>query len=48
MIENTGGDAGGFAGLALAPELCRALSGLGYEEPTPIQRSRHPAAAGGP
>jgi ATP-dependent RNA helicase DeaD len=28
--------------LALAPELCRALSGLGYEEPTPIQRAAIP------
>ncbi|GAA2676479.1 DEAD/DEAH box helicase [Actinoplanes palleronii] len=29
---------GGFAGLGLRPELLRALSDLGYEEPTPIQR----------
>jgi ATP-dependent RNA helicase DeaD len=38
------GDEGvsGFADLALAPELCRALSGLGYEEPTPIQRAAIP------
>ncbi|GIF14911.1 DEAD/DEAH box helicase [Actinoplanes teichomyceticus] len=28
----------GFAGLGLRPELLRALSDLGYEEPTPIQR----------
>jgi ATP-dependent RNA helicase DeaD len=42
MIENTGGDASGFADLALAPELCHALSGLGYEEPTPIQRAAIP------
>ncbi len=28
----------GFADLALRPELLEALSGLGYEEPTPIQR----------
>ena len=34
--------ASGFADLALAPELCRALSGLGYEEPTPIQRAAIP------
>ncbi|MDY7088751.1 MAG: DEAD/DEAH box helicase, partial [Actinomycetota bacterium] len=27
-----------FAALGLRPELLRALSGLGYEEPTPIQR----------
>jgi len=38
MIEDNGGGASGFADLTLAPELCRALSGLGYEEPTPIQR----------
>ena len=42
MIENTGGDASGFAELALAPELRHALSGLGYEEPTPIQRAAIP------
>jgi ATP-dependent RNA helicase DeaD len=28
----------GFAGLGLRPELLRALTDLGYEEPTPIQR----------
>src|SRR5690242_12753274 len=42
MIENIGGDASGFADLALAPELRHALSGLGYEEPTPIQRAAIP------
>ena len=42
MIENTGGGASGFADLALAPELRHALSGLGYEEPTPIQRAAIP------
>jgi ATP-dependent RNA helicase DeaD len=42
MIENNGGGANGFADLTLAPELCRALSGLGYEEPTPIQRAAIP------
>jgi ATP-dependent RNA helicase DeaD len=31
-----------FADLALRPELLRALSGLGYEEPTPIQREAIP------
>ncbi len=30
--------AGGFADLGLRPEVLRALTGLGYEEPTPIQR----------
>src|ERR1700730_10298941 len=42
MIEGNDGGASGFADLALAPELCRALSGLGYEEPTPIQRAAIP------
>ena len=42
MIESNEGDARGFAELALAPELCRALAGLGYEEPTPIQRAAIP------
>jgi ATP-dependent RNA helicase DeaD len=31
-----------FAELALRPELLEALSGLGYEEPTPIQREAIP------
>ena len=42
MTEDNGEGASGFADLALAPELCRALSGLGYEEPTPIQRAAIP------
>jgi ATP-dependent RNA helicase DeaD len=42
MIEGNDKGAGGFADLALAPELCHALSGLGYEEPTPIQRAAIP------
>ena len=42
MMGDNGGRAGGFADLALAPELCRALSGLGYEEPTPIQLAAIP------
>jgi ATP-dependent RNA helicase DeaD len=37
----------GFAGLGLAPELCRALVGLGYEEPTPIQRAAIPPLLAG-
>jgi ATP-dependent RNA helicase DeaD len=41
-IERNDRGASGFADLALAPELCRALSGLGYEEPTPIQRAAIP------
>ena len=47
MIEDDGGDAGGFADLALAPELCQVLSGLGYEEPTPIQLAAIPPLLGG-
>src|SRR5579864_6045789 len=41
------GDASGFAGLGLGPGLCRALSGLGYEEPTPIQRAAVPPLIAG-
>ena len=36
-----------FADLALRPELLRALSGLGYEEPTPIQREAIPSLLSG-
>lgn len=42
VIEDNGGGASAFAGLTLAPELCNALSGLGYEEPTPIQQAAIP------
>jgi ATP-dependent RNA helicase DeaD len=37
----------GFAELELRPELVRALSRLGYEEPTPIQRLAIPALLAG-
>src|SRR5512138_313795 len=37
----------GFAGLGLRAELLRALSVLGYEEPTPIQREAIPPLIGG-
>ncbi|HTX82474.1 MAG TPA: DEAD/DEAH box helicase [Streptosporangiaceae bacterium] len=47
MIENTVESAGGFADLALAPELRHALSGLGYEEPTPIQQAAIPPLLAG-
>jgi ATP-dependent RNA helicase DeaD len=47
MSEDNGGGAGGFADLTLAPELCHALSGLGYEEPTPIQRAAIPPLLAG-
>ena len=40
-------DASGFAELGLAPGLCRALAGLGYEEPTPIQRAAVPPLIAG-
>jgi ATP-dependent RNA helicase DeaD len=40
-------DASGFAELGLVPGLCRALSGLGYEEPTPIQRAAVPPLIAG-
>ncbi len=32
----------GFAGLGLGPELLSALTALGYEEPTPVQRAAIP------
>lgn len=47
LSEDIGADAGGFAELALTPELCRALSALGYEEPTPIQRAAIPPLLAG-
>ncbi len=42
MIPNAADDTGGFADLGLRPELLRAITGLGYEEPTPIQREAIP------
>lgn len=42
MGLNASEDAAGFADLALGPELLHALAGLGYEEPTPIQREAIP------
>ena len=56
MLDEQGGcslagddnaDASGFAELGLAPGLCRVLSGLGYEEPTPIQRAAVPPLIAG-
>jgi ATP-dependent RNA helicase DeaD len=47
MTDGNGGGVGGFADLALAPELCRALSGLGYEDPTPIQKAAIPPLLAG-
>ncbi len=39
--------AGGFAELGLDPRLTEPLAGLGYNEPTPIQRQAIPAILGG-
>ena len=36
--DNTDTTVGGFADLGLRPEVLKALTALGYEEPTPIQR----------
>ncbi|MGH3261917.1 MAG: DEAD/DEAH box helicase, partial [Trebonia sp.] len=47
MTGQHGGDATDFAGLGLAPELCRALAGLGYAAPTPIQRAAIPPLLAG-
>ncbi|WP_305789876.1 DEAD/DEAH box helicase [Symbioplanes lichenis] len=40
--DAAGPDEAGFAGLGLRPELLEALTALGYEEPTPIQREAIP------
>src|SRR5258705_7115325 len=42
MTLNATDDPASFADLALRPELLLALSDLGYEEPTPIQREAIP------
>ncbi|WP_199430879.1 DEAD/DEAH box helicase [Qaidamihabitans albus] len=47
MTLNEPDGAGTFADLELRPELLRALSGLGYEEPTPIQREAIPPLLAG-
>src|SRR5215472_5041739 len=47
MTMGNGEGVSGFADLTLAPELCQALSGLGYEEPTPIQRAAIPSLLAG-
>src|SRR5690349_4952785 len=47
MSEPLFADATGFAGLALRPELLQALTSLGYEEPTPIQREAIPPLLAG-
>jgi ATP-dependent RNA helicase DeaD len=47
MSEHPFTDGTGFAALALRPELMKALSALGYEEPTPIQREAIPPLLAG-
>jgi ATP-dependent RNA helicase DeaD len=47
IADGTPADGEGFPGLALAPELCNALAGLGYTEPTPIQRAAIPSLLDG-
>ncbi|GAB2842410.1 DEAD/DEAH box helicase [Actinoallomurus bryophytorum] len=42
MSENVSDGVTSFADLGLRPELLKALSDLGYEEPTPIQREAIP------
>ncbi len=44
-VDAPGGD--GFAGLGLHPDLCLAVSGLGFDEPTPIQRAAIPPLLAG-
>ncbi len=43
MAERSAEDLTSFAEMGLRPELLSSLSGLGYEEPTPIQREAIPA-----
>jgi len=47
MTPSTNEDTGAFADLGLRPELLTALAGLGYEEPTPIQREAIPPLLAG-
>ncbi len=47
MSEDREDDPATFAEMDLRPELLSALSGLGYEEPTPIQREAIPAILAG-
>ena len=47
MTVGNGESTNGFADLTLAAELCQALSGLGYEEPTPIQQAAIPPLLAG-
>jgi ATP-dependent RNA helicase DeaD len=47
ITDHTDDGAGTFADLGLRPELLAALAGLGYEEPTPIQRESIPPLIAG-
>ncbi len=47
MKTPTAGDTSGFASLGLAAPLVAAVSALGYEEPTPIQREAIPVLLAG-
>ncbi|HWS33339.1 MAG TPA: DEAD/DEAH box helicase [Actinoplanes sp.] len=47
MDEDLVGADAGFSALGLRPELLQALSDLGYEEPTPIQREAIPPLLAG-
>src|SRR3954447_14124986 len=47
MIEDNGGGGSGLPALARGPEFCDVLSGLGYEEPTPIQAAAIPPLLAG-
>jgi len=47
MTEHPIAEAAGFAALELRPELLKALTTLGYEEPTPIQREAIPPLLAG-
>ena len=42
MTKNKGPEAEGFAALGLDPQILAALTALGYEEPTPIQKQTIP------
>ena len=47
MTQETPQEDAGFAALGLAPPIVDALTALGYEEPTPIQRETIPPLIGG-
>src|SRR5690348_15516095 len=48
MVKNSNSEEQrGFAELGLQPSIIESLAGLGYEEPTPIQREAIPVLIGG-